>query len=225
MLERRQYHDRPVRHEYVLTDKGRTSSPCLRPWSAGAIAGWPARKVHRWCCSTGRAAMTWRRRWSARSAASRSGCATSPPDSGPGTRSADGPRPWPPGASPDQGASDRHARPAQFRPGRRDDQGRTRPRRPHLPVELRPQPRPAGHPLQQGDGVAVEQRDRARLVDRRSTRSSWSTRPRRSSSSPAPPATSTARRSPRGATRSCASSASRASRPSSASSCTVSRAP
>jgi DNA-binding HxlR family transcriptional regulator len=42
LLERRQYHDRPVRHEYVLTDKGRDLFPVIAAlvrWGDRWLAG------------------------------------------------------------------------------------------------------------------------------------------------------------------------------------------
>jgi DNA-binding HxlR family transcriptional regulator len=42
LLERRQYHDRPVRHEYVLTDKGRDFFPVIAAlvrWGDRWLAG------------------------------------------------------------------------------------------------------------------------------------------------------------------------------------------
>jgi DNA-binding HxlR family transcriptional regulator len=55
LLERRQYHDRPVRHEYVLTDKGRDFFPVIAAlvrwgdrWLAGE-EGPPVVLQHRPC--------------------------------------------------------------------------------------------------------------------------------------------------------------------------------
>ena len=44
MLERRPYQDRPVRHEYVLTAKGRDFFPVIAAIMRWGARGWPARR-------------------------------------------------------------------------------------------------------------------------------------------------------------------------------------